>query len=119
MKFEAKVPDFYQNDAINSFFVPDLNTLLEFKTSEVFDAEGLEGFMKVSEELEDALLDFVNVERVKVEQLKNWKKEHTDNNEKLRDLNEQIMVAKIERRSFGKNLEDEYDGVILKDEQIK
>lgn len=112
--FRSELPVFYQNDSVSEYFVSNINDLFEIKNNDYFNAEALEGFINVTDDLENSLMSYVNVSRQKVDYFSKLKQGFEENNEELRNLNEQLAVAKVERRSFGKIVSnDEYNGEII------
>lgn len=113
--FEIELPTFYQEDKISDFFIPNINDLSAIKNNDYFNTDALEGFIKVADKLEDSLFKFVNIQQQKVAYFLALKKKYEENNEKLRELNDQLVIAKVQKRSFGKELNgNEYDDVIIK-----
>lgn len=104
--FDVELPEFFKND-ISQFFLENLNDLTAVKNNDFFTTEALQGFIDVADQLENALLDFVNIDQQKVQLFNSLQKKHLDNNEQLRDLNDQLIVSKIENRSFGKKDHDD------------
>lgn len=56
--------------------------------------------MDVSNTLEDRLLEFNNIINQKLSHYNDLKKSFEKNNEQLRELNDQICVAKVEKENF-------------------
>ncbi|MGG5368361.1 hypothetical protein [Enterococcus sp. DIV0240a] len=110
--FDIKLPEFFMNDSIEHLFENDINDLFTFKNNDFFKSDALKGFIEVSDALETALLDFQAAEKHKVRYFNDLSEEHEKNNEELRDLNDQLVVQKIERQSFGEPLDDIYKGII-------
>lgn len=104
---------------MDDFFVPDINTFNLFKNAEYFEINALDSFMTVCEELENCLIDFSLIERQKISEYKKRMKQCEENNERLRDLNDQVIVAKINYRSFKKEDIDAYKGVIMSEPNSK
>lgn len=102
MVFDSELPLFFQNDAISNYFISSINELFEIKNGNYFEMEGLEGFIEVADALEDSILGFVNVEKQKVIYFESLKKKYSENNERLRELNDQLVVVKLEKKNFGK-----------------
>lgn len=113
--FDIVLPEFFANDSIEHLFEQDINDLFTFKNSSFFKSDALDAFIEVSDKLETALLDFQAAEKHKIRYFNDLVKEHEANNNDLRDLNDQLVIQKIERQSFGKTLDDEYNGVVMKE----
>lgn len=104
--FNVEIPEFFADNAISEFFVEDINKLFEVKNNDYFDMEVLEDFIKTSDKLENSLLEFVNFERQKVELLKRQKEEFQKNTNRLRELNEQLVIVKLEQTTFSSIKDD-------------
>ena len=110
--FDAELPEFFKND-ISQYFIENLNDLTSVKNNDFFTTEALQGFINVADQLENSLLDFVNIDQQKVQLFNNLQQSHGENNEELRNLNDQLIVSKIENRSFRKKGKDDYNNVII------
>lgn len=111
--FNNQLPVFFDNPSISNYFADNITDLFDCKTHETFEGETLNLFISVASDLENSLLEYNNLINQKIDYGKHMKKEFADNIEKMRDLNSQICVAKVEKKSFGRSiLEDQYDGQI-------
>lgn len=107
--FKAELPEFFKVEPIDQYFLDDVNKLFEYKTHESFEGESLKEFLDVSNILEDRILEFNNIINQKLAHYNKLKKIFEKNNEKLRELNDQICVAKVEKKTFGhKKLSETY-----------
>ena len=107
--FKAELPKFFTVESTDQYFVDDVNKLFGYKTHESFEGESLKEFMDVSNTLEDRLLEFNNIINQKLSHYSDLKKSFEKNNEQLRELNDQICVAKVEKKTFGhKTLAETY-----------
>lgn len=114
--FNNELPSFFSNEDITNYFADDISNLFEFKTHETFEGETLKEFIESAGLLEDCLLEYNNLINQKLEYSKQLQKEFADNIEKMRDLNDQICVVKIEKKTFGKKyIKEEYDNQIEED----
>lgn len=114
--FDLVLPQFYTENQAAEFFNEDIRELNSYKTADHFEPETLNKFVQVSDELEASLLEFTTAQNQKVTCFNNMKKQFHENNEILRSLNDQLVIAKIEKKSFGLKISnDEYDGVIIQD----
>lgn len=98
--FNKELPEFYRNDAMGEFFVENINDLFSFKNNDYFHMDALEEFIKVSDDLENSLLEFTNFTRQKVDYFERLRKKFEKNTETLRDLNEQHAVVKMQQSTF-------------------
>lgn len=111
--FNNELPSFFSNEDITNYFSDDISNLFEFKTHETFEGETLKEFIESAGLLEDCLLEYNNLINQKLEYSKQLQKEFADNIGKMRDLNDQICVVKIEKKTFGKKyIKEEYDNQI-------
>lgn len=118
--FKAELPEFFTVKSITQYFVDDVNKLFGYKTHESFEGESLQEFMEVSNTLEDCLLEFKNIINHKLNHYNELKKSFEKNNEELRCLNDQICVAKVEKKTFGhKALEEIYSDGEIKPELVE
>ena len=114
--FNNELPSFFSNEDITNYFAVDISNLFEFKTHETFEGETLKEYTESAGLLEDCLLEYNNLINQKLEYSKQLQKEFAENIEKMRDLNDQICVVKIEKKTFGKKyIKEEYDNQIEED----
>jgi len=114
--FNNELPSFFSNEDITNYFAVDISNLFEFKTHETFEGETLKEYIESAGLLEDCLLEYNNLINQKLEYSKQLQKEFAENIEKMRDLNDQICVVKIEKKTFGKKyIKEEYDNQIEED----
>lgn len=107
--FKAELPAFFANDSVDQYFVEDVNKLFSYKTHESFEGESLKEFLDVSDTLENRLLEFNNIINQKLAHYHSLKKTFETNNDQLRALNDQICIAKVEKKTFGhKTLNETY-----------
>lgn len=117
--FDIQLPEFYQQNQMDNFFLTEINDLFDMKNNEYFSTDVLNEFIKFADDLENALLDYQTVQVQKVEYFNNLKKTFDENNDELRNLNDQLVVAKIQKRSFGKSVNKGSEGVIMNIEGLK
>lgn len=102
--FDSKLPDFYEGDAMSNYFISNINEINETKNTQYFEMDALQNYVDTTEKLENAIFAFVNIEKQKVNYFEDLKKEYLQNNERLRELNDQLVVVKMEKKNFGKEV---------------
>lgn len=114
--FDTNLPTFFDQDML-SFFNGNIADLYKYKDNDHFTAEVLDEFIKITNELETVLLEYANVMGQKVKRYEDLENKFKENNDELRNINDQSLVVKISRKTFGESiLKDQYSGVI--DEEL-
>ena len=112
MVFNQQLQDFFASQEISNYFDEDISNLFRFKTNETFKNTTLNKFIELSEKLENSLIAYSQKVSSKVDYQKKIYGEFEKNNEKMRELNEQICLIKIETKSFKERLKEETGEVI-------